>query len=184
MSCKPKLPRSLNRSGNCWLKVYIAFFILVEMGLGVAAIVVGIAHMKVSSISYNWNNKECIYYEGSSWIWSRYGLKKVCSSVTDTVDNHFQMPITLGGVVFFSSGILQLATSDKPICGLAFSIIALLFVMQPTVTITVSAFNQYYVMALCIEFLLIPLASIVYYLQQYVLKKATSSPPEKTDVVV
>ena len=80
---------------------------------------------------------------------------------------------------------MQIVTSDKPICGLAFSIIALLFIMQPTVSIALDSSNQYKPLLMFGECLCIPLASVIYCLQQYELKKATLSPsPEKTDVVV
>ena len=191
MSSKPKLPISSNQSRCCCLKICIIFLIVVEMGLGVAAIVTGMLMMEYDDIGYD-NAKGCFIYESGTSAWYRsyhWNLRQysneVCTSITETVGNHFQMPITLGGVVFFSTGILQLATSDKPICGLAFSIIALLFVMQPTITITINAFNYVYIYGLCIEFLLIPYAAIIYCLQRYQLKKVTSSPlPENTNVVV
>ena len=185
MSGKPKLPKSSNRSKNCCLKVCITFLILVEMGVGVTAFVFGLVYMNTWDHSEEKNTEECKYYEGPSWGIQVYAIRRECSSsVSDTVSNHFQMPIVLGGVVFFSTGILQFATSDKPVYGLAFSIIALLLVMQPTVSITVDASNDTYAKAVCFEFLFIPFASIIYGLQQYELKKATLSPPEKKDTVV
>ena len=144
-----------------------------------------IRNMRQNTTTYHYdfgqkNTEECKYYKGSGSWYDPYDMKRVCSSVS----NNFVISITLGGVVLFSSGIMQIVTSDKPICGLAFSIIALLFIMQPTVSIAIDSSNQYKPLLMFGECLCIPLASVIYCLQQYELKKPTSSPPEKTDVVV
>ena len=186
MSAKPKLHISSNRGRNCWLKVCVIFLIVVEMGLGVATISIGLLFMGNWSHIDKENTEECKYYEGWSVGVGGYQMRRVCSSsVSDVISNNYLMAIILGGVVIFSTAILQFVTSDKPICGLTFSITALLFVMQPTVSITLDPSNYRNAMMICLEFVLIPFAGIIYGLQQYDLKNNTSSlSPKKTDEVV
>lgn len=105
---------------------------------------------------------------------------------------HYEYLFTLGGVVIFTSGIIQIITRDKPIIGFAFSVIALIYVMTPRTTLRgyLYSYKNYYIedgflaIGLILECLLIPVAAIIYFLQQASLKSSNSTDKVKGEKAV
>lgn len=140
MSGKPQLPKENKRTHKCkcsWLSIFAYFLIVVEMGLGLACTIVGTWVL----VDYPRNNKEdCYYYEDSGY-WDRYTMRRECSNTNNDVS--LALAFTLGGMVIFSSGIIQIITRDKPEYGVLFSIVAMLFAMHNITTIPIANWDTY-----------------------------------------
>lgn len=188
MSGKPQLPKENKSTHKCkcsWLSVFAYFLIVVEIGLGLACTIVGpwILMDYPGHWNINKNKENCYYYEDSSGYWDRYTMRRECSNTNSDAGYSLAMAFTLGGVVIFSSGIVQMITRDKPEYGVLFSIVAMLFVMHNITTIPIANSDTYsQARMITLEFLLIPVSGIIYILQKGALKKTNEKAATETVV--
>lgn len=173
MTGKPQLPKesksSHKRKCSC-LSICAYFLIVVEMGLGLACIIIGSVSFDDETI-----HSKCYYYEPS---WTReWSMIREC-----TQDGTFDLTFSLGGLVIFSSGIIQIITREKPEYGVLFSIVAMLFVMQNITNVQNVSTHNYRVFRVTGEFLLIPVSGIIYIFQKAALKKANEIAAAETVV--
>lgn len=175
MTGKPQLPKesksSHKRKCSC-LSICAYFLIVVEMGLGLACTIIGSVSFDEETIHSN-----CYYYEQSSSWRNDWSMRSEC-----TQHGSFDLTFSLGGLVIFSSGIIQIITRDKPEYGVLFSIVAMLFVMQNITTVQNVSTHNYRVFRLTGEFLLIPVSGIIYIFQKAALKKANEIAAAETVV--
>lgn len=186
MSGKPQLPKENKSTHKCkcsWLSIFAYFLIVVEMGLGLACTIVGPLVLMDNPRNNIVNKENCYYYEDSSGYWDRYTMRRECSNTNSDAGYSLAMAFTLGGMVIFSSGIIQMITRDKPEYGVLFSIVAMLFVMHNITTIPIAKSDTYYqAQMITLEFLLIPVSGIIYILQKGALKKTNEKAATETVV--